>query len=236
MDFSSDLSDTSLSFLCFRCAEETDLFFHHKLSDPRFCFEIFRRAIGQKDNQAWECLYLRYGKLVAGWVERHPLSGVVEEDTELLVNQAFEKMWSVINPEKMANFHDLKSILRYLQMCVHSVLTDLARASEKSYRLDEFEEQGERLHPAEPAPGVEEGVMEQSGAAALWTMMKERLKTEKERRIIYGTYILALKPAELCELYPGTFKDVQEVYVVKNNLIERLRRDADLKALFQEIA
>ncbi len=237
MDNFSELPDLPLSYLCFRCGEETDLFFHHQPNDPRYCFEIFRRAIQQKDELAWDCLYHRYFKLVAGWAERHPLARQVDEDTELLVNEAFEKMWAVMTPEKMDHFHNLKSILRYLQMCVHSILTDRMRSMEKADRLEEVDNQEERVSAAEPAgPGVEEEVFRQSGASELWSLMKERLKTEKERRVIYGTFILAHKPAEFCYLYPGTFKDVREVYLVKDNLLERLRRDTALRSMFQELA
>lgn len=234
MDNPSELSSMSQSFLCFRCGEETELFFQRKPQDPRYCFELFRRAVVLKDELAWECIYHRFLRLVTGWVERHPLYHAVEEDSDLLVNWSFEKMWAVMTPEKFTNFPDLKSLLRYLQMCVHSVITDVMRAREKTQRIEEREDQDERR--ADLVAGevnLEEQVFQQFEASELWKMIKERLKNEKEQRVLYGMFVLALKPAELYELYPGTFQNVREVYGIKDNLLERLRRDSALRAMFQ---
>ena len=50
--------------------------------------------------------------------------------------------------------------------------------------------------------------------------------------MVYGYFVLALKPRELCDPYPHTFRNVQHVYRVKENVLARLRRDGLLEALF----
>jgi len=223
-----DFASLPLGLLSFRCGEETERFFQRKEQDSRFCFELFRRAIVQRDNQAWEYLFQRYQRLVSGWVERHPVRPLLEEDTQGLVNAAFEKMWQGLQPEKFAQFPDLKAVLRYLQLCVHSVLADLARAREENLRLDERENE-----PDQSRPGVEEQVSSQAQRAHLWQMVEERLKTEKERRLVQAVFLLDIKPADVCAHCPGVFQDVREVYLVKDNLMARLRRDTALQQFIE---
>ena len=48
---------------------------------------------------------------------------------------------------------------------------------------------------------------------------------------MYGTFILALKPRELYARFRETFRDVDDVYRVKLNVLVRLRRNSELKKL-----
>ena len=47
--------------------------------------------------------------------------------------------------------------------------------------------------------------------------------------MVYGSFVLALKPRELYAQFRETFRDVKEVYRVKENVLARLRRDAELQ-------
>lgn len=242
MDLSPDLSQVSMVFLCYRCGEETERFFLRKEHDPRYCYELFRRAIVTRDEVAWNCLYHRYQKLVAGWAERHSLFALVNEDPDVLVNEAFAKMWQGLTAEKFDHFADLKAVLRYLQMCVGSVIIDMARAVEKRQQVEvavESRDDGALENTVDDSaaavPDMEEVVFSQHQAEVLWQLLKTRIKNEKEYRVIFGMYVLALKPAEVLEQYPRTFQDVREIYLVKDNLLARLRRDAEFKTLYEEL-
>jgi hypothetical protein len=234
---SNDLKALSLSGLRYRCSEESERFFRRMAHDPDYCFELIRRAVLSRDEHAWELVYRQYETQVRGWVERHSLFRALNEDADVYANWAFAKMWMVMTPEKFENFHELQSVLRYLQMCVHSVLVDAMRNRELAESLtpaEEDPEQEEKDLIDESQPPLEEQVVNRSQSEQLWRWLEERVKSEKERRVIYGSFVLALKPAEIYAEYRGTFKDVREVYVVKENLIERLRRDRELKSLIQD--
>ena len=217
----------SLSSLRFRCAEESDRFFRRQAYDPRFCFELFRRAIVGQEQRAWELVYGQYRPLVTNWVNRNSLSHSLSEDGEYFVNRACEKFWSAVTPEKFDNFEDLKALLRYLQMCVHSVLVDTARLVERSQLLaEESDESGTPLE--EMAPDPEQLALEQARNNDLWRWINERLKDERERCVLYGSFVLEMKPAEIFQAYRKQFDNVREVYTVKDNLLARLRRDSEL--------
>jgi len=219
----------TLSGLRHRCAVESDRFFSRQEHDPRYCFELFRRAINNHDQQAWQIIYDQYGPLVSGWVERHSLFPAAEEETQYFVNRAFEKMWAAITPAKFENFPNLKSVLSYLQMCVHSVLVDYVRNREQATAM--AQEDLSRI-PDDGAANVERRVSQRAESEELWLWLDERLKNEKERRVVYGAFVLAMKPRELYAQFPETFNGVNEVYRVKENVMARLRRDDGLKKLF----
>jgi RNA polymerase sigma factor (sigma-70 family) len=224
----TDLQKLNISALRFRCAEESDRFFRRQSYDPRFCYEIFRRAVLDRDEHAWEQLYIQYRPLVTGWVERHSLFPGFHEEAQYFVNRAFEKMWTAISPEKFENFPDLKSILRYLQMCVHSVLVDTARSAERSQLFEEESEERSELYQADDLD-PEATVVELAENQELWQWLNTRLKDERERCVLYGSFVLDMKPAEVFQAYKGMFKHVREVYAVKDNLLARLRRDDELQ-------
>jgi DNA-directed RNA polymerase specialized sigma24 family protein len=227
-----ELGLLTLTGIAHRCAQETELFFQHRQYDPRYCFELFRRAIAQCSHAAWELVYRQYRPLVAGWVARHIAFPVSGERVGYFVNRAFEKMWSALTPDKFDLFPNLRSVLRYLQMCVHSVIVDHMRLREhETLRLDE-------QLPAAPNPAagstVEGTALARLRREDLWNYLNQRLKSEQERCVLYGTFVLALKPRDLYVQYKSAFRDVQEVYRVKENVIARLRRDSELKQFLDD--
>lgn len=215
----------SLAEVADRCAHQTALFFRRLPSDPRYCFDLFRRAIAGRSSPAWHLLYTQYSPLVAGWVQRHPAFAACSEDVQCYVNVAFEKMWAALSPDRFRQFPDLPAILRYLQMCAHSAIQDEVRRAHSTPAGLEPET------VADPGggPGVEASALDAVQRQALWREVSDRLKDDKERAVVYGSFVLALKPRELCAQFPGTFSGVAEVYRIKENVLDRLRRDAGLR-------
>jgi hypothetical protein len=93
----------SLQSLCDRCHRESERFFAQKEHDPRFCYELFRRAFVHGNEWAWHCVYERYHKLVLSWVMRHALYPGLGEEADYFMNRAFEKMWQGIPAENLKN-------------------------------------------------------------------------------------------------------------------------------------
>jgi DNA-directed RNA polymerase specialized sigma24 family protein len=221
-----DLHALALASIAHRCTRETEAFFHQRSHDPAFCYELFRRAIVDRSQPAWDVIYAQYRPLVAGWVERHPAFLVTGEEVQFFVNCAFEKMWAALDAAKFARFPNLKSLLRYLQMCVHSTIVDHSRKAEQVAVSVEIES----LSDGSSAQGLWQDDPALVGVyrEQFWEQINARLNDEKERRVVYGSYVLGLKPRELYDTYHETFDTVKEVYRVKENVLARLRRDADL--------
>jgi hypothetical protein len=222
-----------LNYLRHLCAEESEHFFHHQEHDPRFCYEIFRRAILKRDEKAWDCVYNQYHSLVAGWVERHPLFQALDEDRDYFVNCAFEKLWAALTPEKFSSFPVLKSILRYLQMCVHSVLTDAMRIHQQECIFDVDLEGVDQEDTHQVTP--EEKTLRRDTAENMLAKLYGKCVNKQERLIVYGSFVLGLKPAELYENYSGEFQNMQQIYRLKENFLARIRRDLEFMAFLESL-
>ena len=136
------------------CSEETNKFLKQSVSNDRYCLELFRRAIVKRDDDAWSCIYQQYAPLVLTWVTQHqsaaPMLG--QDGSAPLVNAAFAKFSQALTPAKMENFDSLAAILKYLKMCVHSVVADEVR----SRQARQYEETLELIEH-EPAADDESG-------------------------------------------------------------------------------
>jgi DNA-directed RNA polymerase specialized sigma24 family protein len=225
MTSNPELNDTlrlPLGQLAQECAAQSERYFQRQDSDPSYCYELLRRAILERQQQAWTLFYNQYRPLVASWVLRHPAFVQSGEEVQYFVNSAYEKFWSALSPAKFEYFPDLKGLLRYLQTCVHSVIIDQIRLAE---------------HRALPlnldvAPAGSPSMIDRAAREEFWRWLEARLNNEKERRVIYGSFFLDLKPRELYAEFNTLFRDVGEVHRVKENVLARLRRDPELRAYF----
>jgi hypothetical protein len=214
----------SLSEVARRCHEETERFFQRLVHDTKFCYELFRRALAQRDDDAFELLMANYRGLVTSWVRRHPKFSQTGEAPDLFANTAFERLWIAIPPARFMRFTDLRALLKYLQICVHSSVADHMRGIEPTLSLEPDNPDAPLREPASPEPAL-------SGAekAEVWAAVLAEMRTQKERVVLQCCFALRMKPSEAYEEYPSIFASVQDVYRTKQNVIERLRRNEALR-------
>jgi DNA-directed RNA polymerase specialized sigma24 family protein len=215
-----NVGSLTLGLLVQHCAAQSERYFQRQDSDPRYCYELLRRAIFERNQQAWTLFYNQYRPLVSSWVLRHPAFVQSGEEVQFFVNCAYEKFWAAMSPAKFDHFADLKSLLRYLQTCVHSVIVDQIRQAEhRSLPLT--------MEAVQVSSG---SALDRTSREEFWRWLEARLHNEKERRVIYGSFFMELKPRELYAEFRQLFRDVGEVHRVKENVLARLRRDPDLRA------
>jgi len=220
---SEEINRLAVDELAQRCRQETNNYFKHQNHDDSYCFELFRRAIQEQEKYAWNLICIQYQPLVTGWVSQHSGYESTGEEVEYFVNGALGKIAGTLTPEKFHSFSDLGYLLRYLKMCVHSVITDYNRAADYANLLpleDAEEEQTPEMSPEDQA-------LDQSNRQTFWDLTRTRLHDEKERLVIHGSFVLDLKPQEIYEHFQSVFSDVDEIYRVKQNIISRLRRDPE---------
>ena len=222
-----DLQHLPVDDLAKRCAQETELFFQRQLQDSKYCFELFRRAIRDTNQFAWDMIYAQYKSLVTGWVKNSTAIQASSEQVEYFVNGAFAKIAVILTAEKFGRFEEIGSLLRYLKMCVHSVIVDHNRLADQVnlFPLEDVENE------ASTDPTLESQTMERSYRQTFWELVSRRLQDEKERMVMQGLFILALKPRELFERARHIFSDVDEIYHVKQNMLARLGRDPEFVKL-----
>ena len=230
MSDENELQQMAVAELAQRCAQETDRYLHKQSHDSSYCFELFRRAIQKADQAAWDVICAQYQPLVSRWVRRHTGFQDTGEEIQYFVNGAFGKLYNTITALKFDGFSGIGSLLQYLKLCVYSLITDYIRSAEQV-----------RLYPIEdipdspsPDPSVEEQEMKRTYQQAFWEWINAWLNDDKERAVVYGSFVLALKPQEVYNLFPNRFLDVDEVYRVKQNVISRLRRNPEFRKFLGE--
>ncbi len=222
----------SINELARCCSEETSKFLKQSTSNDRYCLELFRRAIVNRDDDAWACIYSQYAPLVLTWVTQHqsatPLLG--QDGSAPLVNAAFAKFAQALTPAKMENFDSLAAILKYLKMCVHSVVADEVRARQAR----QYEETLELIEQEPASDDPADDVVSHISAQGLWQIIQEELNGEDERMLIYLAYIQGMKPSEISSQHRRFFPAVDDVYRIKRNVLERLRRNRRLQMMFRQ--
>jgi DNA-directed RNA polymerase specialized sigma24 family protein len=227
MSHENELQRMTVGDLAQRCAQETDFYFNHKNYDSSYCFELFRRAIGHRDEQAWAVVIVQYRPLVTRWVDRwmskHPDISLFHEENQDFVAQAFERFWASFTPAKLEKSQSLAAVLRYLQMCANGAITDAWR---KLSRLQiEQEAQDEEQEFSEPAPTPEDLIQNDE----FWQLIEKKSKNSKEYKVVYAYFYLGFSPREILAEYPEEFGSIKEIYQHKTNFLERLERDEELK-------
>src|ERR671924_342434 len=227
----SPVESLSINDLARCCCEETNKFLKQSVSNDRFCLELFRRAIVNRDDDAWACIYSQYAPLVLTWVTQHqsatPLLG--QDGSAPLVNAAFAKFAQALTPAKMENFDSLAAILKYLKMCVHSVVADEVR----SRQARQYEEALELIEHEPASDDPADDVVSNISAQGLWQVIQEELNGEDERILVYLAYVHGMKPSEISSQHRRLFPTVDDVYRIKRNVLERLRRNRRLQTLFR---
>lgn len=220
------MQQVSLVELARRCREETQRFLSGGDRDDAYCFEIFHRAVVDRSDAAWEAIVVQYRGIVLAYVGQHTAAAMLRETDDYWVNRAFQRFWSAIGPERFSQFPDLPSLLKYLKLCVHSVLMDelRARRAASTASLDE-------VPVTLPARAdAERTVLGKLSGQQLWDAIDRELQDEAERTVVFLSFARDLKPAEVAERHPELFASVADVYRVKRNVIERLRRSAEIRA------
>ena len=220
------IAQLELLELTHHCQCEIQNFFAGQDLDPCHCFELFRRCLKDRDQDAWTQAYTLFEPQVSRWVRSHRLFYSTGEDEAYFANRAFEKFWSAIPPKKFARFKDLKQLLSYLKMCVGSTVVDYFRKQER-VRLG-LEKSHQQPHPTHANPKLYQGESE------LWQFTKGMMNDKNERLVLHASFVLGLKPQEILNQYPDAFQEINEIYQTKENIIARLRRSDDLREILDK--
>jgi len=225
-----------IAALAKECVEETRLFNESRYDDSIHCFELFRRAICDKSNEAYEKICEHYIPLIKKyWVAPH-LRHEVGKGLDFGFD-ALEKLRSAFDPDKDPGKFDkfqnnIKPLMAYLKMCVNSVIVDRIRLERRHNRDVPLEDWEDKIKAPDSTP--EEELAYEEKNQSFWASIYVHLQDEKEQIVMDGLFKLGLKPRELYERYSKKFSDVDEIYRIKQNIIARLRRDPKLRKFLGE--
>lgn len=226
------LQQMPLSQLAQACEEETARYLRREPGPTGYCHELFRRAICDHDDRAWEKVIGQFRRMVLAWIRRHPDYPAVDgdEDADHWVDAVFVRFWKAIQPERFGQFGESRHLLAYLKLCANSVIQDELRQRQSSPR-------GIPLGPAddEGAPEDYRRAIElddppnaQLDVEELLSVVRRLLRDERERQVFELSIRLGFTPREITRRDPERFPTVDLVYQTKRNLLERLRRSPEI--------
>lgn len=198
-------------------------------SEETVRFELFRRAVCERDEAAWEELAHLYQRLLIAWAQRHPAAHR-SEGAEVWAQRALARFFAAVSPASFGGFPSLAAVLRYLKLCVHSEIVDEARRRAAA----RVEPLGEDREDGAAAPGAAESVEGDLATWELWRAIMDEVRDEAERLVATATLANQHAPREVAARYPDHFPTVADVYRVKRNLLDRLRRNPNVRRFLEE--
>ena len=211
----SPLRTLQVSELVEQCQREIQVYHRGELSNDAYGLELLCRAIMQGDEAAWAGVQQCLGEVVRGWLHVHPYREAAcrwqsEEDYVAL---AFERFWQATVKQQVI-FRTLSGALVYLRASLHGAILDTLRVSSRSREIS--------------LPLAQElSVEDQANSTEVWEILHTILPSEREQRLAYLLYHCGLKPREIVRFLPQEWNDVQEIYRLRRNILERLLRNAN---------
>jgi DNA-directed RNA polymerase specialized sigma24 family protein len=190
-------------------------------------YELFRRAVVERDADAWAAIVERFRPLLIAWVGRCAAAAAAGEAYEDLADEGLARAWRSLSPERFGGFPNLAALLGYLRACVTTTVIDAARARAAHERA------AQRIRlDAEDLP--EQVVFQQLGSAELWQLISGLVASEADRVVLIERFVFDLPARVIRDRHPSLFPDVMNTYAAIRNLRERLRRNEGLRRLYAE--
>jgi hypothetical protein len=211
--------EMSLSELAQRYSQEMSKFRRQQACDDTYCLEIFRRALVEHNQSAWDILSSDFSESVRLWLRRHQYREVAlrHKSEQSYIDDTFKRFWQWASNQELP-FSSLAGALRTLHLCLNSAIMDTLRAYSRP-KEESLPEMGtlNDLHLL-----IEDSYLEQE----LWAAIGSILQNGREQRVIYLLYQSGLKPREMRQRCPGEFDNEQEIYRLTRNALDRLKRNA----------
>ncbi len=210
------------------CSENNDHFQkNRKRSDGRYCYELIQRAIVGMDDDAWEHLYtLYYPRMTA------KIRGKIGEETAVtaddLAQDAFIKFQRYVTPDKWAKFPNLATVLSYMDMCAQTTIIDYYRSRERQKRLHDS------IVSAQSTAQTSHIQLDNDIEKRLWVLINHQCKHPEDKLLAELSWVMGLPPRKIAKRFPDKFKNTKAVSEQKRNLWQRLQRNSDIRALYEE--
>lgn len=197
-------------------------------SDTGYCFELFRRAIDERDDAAWVAISRQYESLICDWLLRAAHRSLTTDEIHSLYNDTLANFWRSLTTRDVRieeRFEHLGKILSYLRQCAVSALLNDRRQRKRHRRL----KQKLYRRPDQPyGRAMEEHVAERFESAYrlshVRTWMETYVTDEQELLLLELSFEEALSPQEIAARYPDDFADAVEVRRIKDRVLRRARR------------
>ena len=218
----SPFTTLQVSELVEQCQREIQTHRRGEPSNDAYGLELLCRAMVQGDEAAWAGVEQCLGEVVRGWLHSHPCREAAcrwqsEEDSVAL---AFERFRQAAVQQQLV-FRTLGEALVYLRASLHGAILDRLRASSRP----------KEVSLPEPGEAGEPQVEDRAAGLQVWEVLQRLLPNAREQRLAYLLYHCGLLPREIVRFCPQEWNEIQEIYHLRHNILERVLRNANQFAL-----
>jgi RNA polymerase sigma factor (sigma-70 family) len=216
--------DLPLEHIIHGCSKEAER--QDRTSEAGYCFELFRRALEDQDDGAWEAIQSQYNRLVLQWCYAFENS-LDQIEGEEIAREALERFWRTLRTVHIADrFDHVGALLKYLNQCVISTILDHRRQEERKRRLMERIKLFEAPAQFSPSPEREalDRMVHEEQFQRIRDWIQSNITDPKEQLVLRDSFEYDLKPSEIAQRHPEIFPDVQTVRQIKERILKRLRR------------
>jgi hypothetical protein len=196
-----------ISELALRCQQEMDCLQRGEDIEGAAGLQLLSLATLHNDKQLWSALERCFTPAVRAWLRRHPRyedACRVKAERRYVVLVLAKFRHEVV--AQAMTFSTLSAGLRYLLVCINSVLLDTLRSVAWLEKIKQHE-----LLTSNVA--TDDALDPQ--------LLQQVLATnEREQRLAYLLFSCGLKPHQILELCPSEFTDIQEVYHLFSSLLK----------------
>ena len=185
--------------------------------NEKHCLDLLYRALKQRDALAWQDAQQCLHGLMYRWMRTHPQHELAcrYDSEENYVAEGFARFWQTAIENQHITFKTLPAALQYLHMSLHSTIIDTLRKYARS-----------QIVPLSELDEASEASNDSIESNELWEVIKTFLSNDRERRLAYLHFHCGLKPREIVSFCSQEFNDIQEVYRLRHNIIDRLQRNS----------
>ncbi|MGB0388406.1 MAG: RNA polymerase sigma factor [Ardenticatenaceae bacterium] len=190
-------------------------------------FEVFRRAIEEQNELAWEALYERHCGLIYSWIQMMSSDQLAKQEYEDLMQESWVKFYRnmIKCSVPLSNqFQHVGSLFNYLKKCVLTVIRDHQRRLIKDSKLQKQLQIDRQDVYSAPDMLVLNGLLRQAQRQAVKEWMSKNVTDPEELLVICCSYEQGLAPREIVRCYPDHFHNVKKVYRVKERVLKRAKR------------
>jgi hypothetical protein len=200
-----------------RCTCKIEHFRSNEIHDDQYYLEMFHRALVNHEPDAWELLQQCFTPLVREWMRNHPQRNLAcrYELEENYVANTFTRAWQASMRNRL-EFDTLVAALSYLKLSLQGTILDTLRAYAQPREVLWPDADSATYSSEKPA------IKDDYKSSDLWEIIKSLLRDERQRRLAYLLFHCGLKPREIVRCCPDEFREVQEIYRLTRNIMERL--------------
>lgn len=201
------------------------------ISDDRYCFELFCRALDSNDALAWQAVEAQFSGLIGQWCRQkaavHGLYDISAEDQADIVHDAWELFIKHIQPHLpiSKSFPHIGAVLSFLKKWSHIATFNYKRRYERDIRRQAFIEK-QASFDFLTGNSFTDSLEKEQFINCIQELITKHIVDKERIQLIYWRYNLGLKPREIAERYPEKYKSGKEV----SNKIEGIRKK--LKRVF----